>query len=99
MGDAGRDFFEYIITDQKAFESAKRKPAFASLEVVNCSQFRLSRDIKKSLLTALASREKAGFRFRKLFFSLGKVSADSRKQLEKYVDRVGVSEHGRYIVH
>ncbi|TFK64151.1 hypothetical protein BDN72DRAFT_846861 [Pluteus cervinus] len=93
LGDTGRDFFEHIVKEYDGSKASKKQGdlSFKSLEVLTTRGFHLTRDLKKPLLVALAGREKAGYRFKKLVFSLGKITDDCEMQLQKYVDKVVVT--------
>ncbi|TFK60833.1 hypothetical protein BDN72DRAFT_828670 [Pluteus cervinus] len=90
--DTGHTFLEHITKDYEEFKESRNHGtlSFSSLQEVKMGKLQFGRELKYPVCAALAGREKAGYRFKKLVISSGQVSEDSAKQLQKYVDRVEV---------
>ncbi|TFK64152.1 hypothetical protein BDN72DRAFT_281062 [Pluteus cervinus] len=87
--EGGQAFLKHIADDYEDFKASRGHGglSFAALEEVETKEVQLNRELKHPLCVALAGREKAGYRFKKLMLE-GKVTDDSMKQLQKYVDEV-----------
>ena len=87
-----KPFLEHICEDYEEYKLSHGQGSlsFSSLQDLKMNSLHFGRDLKYPVCAALAGREKAGCRLKKLVISAGEVSEDSVKQLMRYIDEVQI---------
>ncbi|TFK59421.1 hypothetical protein BDN72DRAFT_851302 [Pluteus cervinus] len=94
VGLGSQSFLEYIANDYEEYKKSRgqRRLSFTSLQSVELRRVHFTRELKNSVCNALAGRDRAGYRLKKFVAesSTGEMVKAAEKQLQKYVDHVGV---------